>query len=685
MRRLLFSSSFLRSRALVRACTALALTLAVSGLARAQETSAEGELRPSASDAPDAAVEPSAAPAAPAAGEPAAPAGDEAVAAPAPESEPAPEKQRVLEPPNLAPLSVDPSLAGPQLPDPAAAADRLDQNAPPPPTPKRGWSMPETIFHLHGYMRLRGNFLKDGALGHVPTDDRPHILSDGTTHQNYDPFPYFNPDDSTVRDGNTAPVLGGCKDASGSAGKCGKHGQVTGDLRLRLKPEIHLSDDVRVKAWIDVMDNVGLGTLGYGPGTQPSNLSSDNAIRARRVWGEARNRDIGELRFGRMGADWGLGILDNGGDRYGIDSDFSSEVDRIMGITNLAGYTLMAAYDWASEGKVLGKAQTPSGVPIDAAQRDDLDAFTFAAAHKLDEDAQQGALTRGETVFNYGVYFVYRNQFLLSTPSKLAMADGLDPGSRYSRLKQHTYTPDLWFQVLWEGLRVELEAVYVAGSREGGCPQLALTPGSRNDAAGAVERAGPTTGSCKFRQLGVALEAEYRLFDERLGLHFMSGLASGDSNAYGLAATNDPNYQRTNGNSANSTVSTYSFHPDYRIDLILWRTVMRRVAGAYYFRPGVSYDFIRDPYGQLAGGRLDVVYSRASAPSQTWGNDGNLGLELDMSLYYRSEDGPDAMDGFYGLVQFGVLFPFSGLEYDFPGAANSKNAMILRGIAGIAF
>lgn len=682
MRRLLFSSSISCSHTLVCASIVLASSLGVLGLARAQEPSPA-----SPSAAPDAAVEPSAAPAS---AEPAAPLGDEA--APAPEAAPEPEKPRVLEPPNLAPLSVDPGLAGPELPDPAAAADRLEQTAPPPPTPKRGWSMPETIFHLHGYMRLRGNFLKDGALGHAPNDDRPRVVSDGTVtgtrlNQNYDPFPYFNPDDSTVRSGGNAPVAGGCRDSLGADGKCGKRGQVSGDLRLRLKPEIHLSDDVRVKAWIDVLDNVGLGTLGYGPGTQPSDLSSDSAIRARRVWGEARNRDIGELRFGRMGADWGLGILDNGGDRNGIDSDFSSEVDRIMGITNLAGYTLMAAYDWASEGKVLGKTQTPSGVPIDAAQRDDLDAFTFAAAHKLDEDAQQGALTRGEAVFNYGVYFVYRNQFLLSTPSPTASALGVDMGApRYARLQQRTYTPDLWLQVLWEGLRVELEAAYVAGSREGGCPQLTLSAGSRNDAADATEGAGSTSGSCKFRQLGVALETEYRLFDERLGLHLMTGFATGDSNAYGLAATNSPDHQRVNsGSAANNTVSTYSFHPDYRIDLILWRTVMRRVAGAYYVRPGVSYDFIRDPYGQLAGGRLDVVYSRASTPSQTWGDDGNLGLELDMSLYYRSEDGPDALDGFYGLVQFGVLFPFAGLEYDFPGAANSKNAMILRGIAGIAF
>ena len=117
---------------------------------------------------------------------------------------------------------------------------------------------------------------------------------------------------------------------------------------------------------------------------------------------------------------------------------------------------------------------------------------------------------------------------------------------------------------------------------------------------------------------------------------------------------------------------------------------MRRVAGGYYFKPGVSYDFIHDPYGQQAGARFDVIYSRASAARQAWGNSGNLGLELDVSLYYRSEDGPDPLDGFYSTLQWGILFPFQGLKYADgtlgDGAApSSKNAMILRGVVGIAF
>jgi uncharacterized protein (TIGR04551 family) len=610
---------------------------------------------------------------------------------------PAPEQPRVLEPPNLSPLELDRDA----LPDPAAAANRLE-NAAPPPIEKKRWTLPETVFHLHGYMRVRSNYLKDGALGHTPLRDRLYWQNTGgpdgmgEPRGNFDPFPYFTPDDST-RWNTSEPVRDGCGDSAGTTdGGCGKKGQVSGDMRLRLKPEIHLSDDVRVKAWIDVMDNVGLGTQSYGPsgGTSLNELNTGNAIKARRMWGEARNRDIGELRFGRMGADWGLGILDNGGDRNGIDSDFSSDVDRIMGLTNLAGFYLMAAYDWASEGRVLGKQRsqkflpndTPSGIAIDAAQRDDLDAFTGAVAHKLDEDVQQATLARGEAVFNYGLYFIYRSQKLRRNPASIA-EDTYEAfnGTRYLRLNQKQFVPDLWLQFLWGGLRVELEAAYVAGEREGGCPYISTGDDIQDVRSGQEYVSSSTSGSCKFRQLGLALESEYRLFDERLGIYLNAGYASGDSNAYGLAQTNDPTYQRSTDNSPNGTISTYQFHPDYRVDLILWRTVMRRVAGAYYFKPGVSYDFIRDPYGQQAGARLDVIYSRASAPKQTWGQSGNLGLELDLSLYYRSEDGPDITDGFYGLVQVGVLFPFKGLTFQDDGAPDSKNALILRGVAGIAF
>jgi uncharacterized protein (TIGR04551 family) len=614
----------------------------------------------------------------------------------------APATGPVLEPPALTPLALDADAGAP-------AAEAKPAAKPP---AKKGWTASETVFHLHGYLRARAGLLKDGALGRIPAGDRlPYYTDNGVQRMrnNYDPFIRFISTDSRAVDKETGelfpatagsvgdqPVDRGCGDsASNVPGRCKKTTQIGGDMRLRLKPEIHLSDDIRIKTWIDVLDNVGLGTQGYGPNDNgPSEFDLRSAIRVRRAWGEARNRDIGELRFGRMGADWGLGMLDNGGDRNGIDSDFSTDLDRLMGMTNLGGFYFMASYDWAKQGKLLGASLSPSGVPIDQAQRDDMSAVTSAIAHRLDPEVQRSTLARGEAVFNYGVYFVWRKQLL---KNRVNEDDGDFP---FRRINQKQYIPDLWAQFLWEGLRVELEAAFVAGRMDGGCPRLDVNPDNRTAAvatasevfeigSGSDNSKRTNAGYCKFRKFGVALEMEYRLLDDRLGIHFLSGLASGDKQAYGLAYTNNADYQRATENSGDRTVSTFEFHPDYRVDLILWRTLMRRVAGAYYFKPGVSYDFVHDPYGQVAGARIDAIYSRAMSAQQTWGRSANLGLELDVSLYYRSEDGPDLWDGFYTTVQWGILFPFKGLGYPGSYANENKhgnaNAMIFRAVMGIAF
>jgi hypothetical protein len=118
--------------------------------------------------------------------------------------------------------------------------------------------------------------------------------------------------------------------------------------------------------------------------------------------------------------------------------------------------------------------------------------------------------------------------------------------------------------------------------------------------------------------------------------------------------------------------------------MILWRNLMGAVTGAYYFRPGVSYDFIRSHFGELLGARLDFIWSRASSFVQTWGNDEDLGIELNLSLYFRSEDGPELDDGFHAMAQYGVLFPMRGLGYNFEDT-DLDAAQNLRLVLGVAF
>jgi hypothetical protein len=127
---------------------------------------------------------------------------------------------------------------------------------------------------------------------------------------------------------------------------------------------------------------------------------------------------------------------------------------------------------------------------------------------------------------------------------------------------------------------------------------------------------------------------------------------------------------------------------------------MSRVQGAYYFRPSVEYDFVRNPNGQKFGGGAAIIWSRASEFIQTSGNKRDLGVELDLQIYYQSKDGslnddPNKMGGFYSALQYGVFFPLGGLDYlpgesSGPGVPPNVNfelstAQTIRLILGVMF
>jgi hypothetical protein len=79
---------------------------------------------------------------------------------------------------------------------------------------------------------------------------------------------------------------------------------------------------------------------------------------------------------------------------------------------------------------------------------------------------------------------------------------------------------------------------------------------------------------------------------------------------------------------------------------------------------------------------------------QTPGHQNDLGLELNAQIYYQSKDGslndePTKIGGFYTMLQYGVFFPFGGLEY-LPGQtqlgdASLSAAQTLRLFMGVVF
>ena len=76
-----------------------------------------------------------------------------------------------------------------------------------------------------------------------------------------------------------------------------------------------------------------------------------------------------------------------------------------------------------------------------------------------------------------------------------------------------------------------------------------------------------------------------------------------------------------------------------------------------------------------------MIWSRASQFEQTPGHHRDLGVEMDLELYYQSKDGslnddPSKLGGFFTRLQYGVFFPLGGLDY-LPGQVSPGFDVIL--------
>ncbi|MBW1876246.1 MAG: TIGR04551 family protein [Deltaproteobacteria bacterium] len=477
------------------------------------------------------------------------------------------------------------------------------------------WTNPRPVFSLNGYFRVRANYIDNFSLRRIPLD-----------RLNEDPFARWIPvDNASSSGGNGVLPQGGCTgEPSSPAGqdqRCGGTGILRfANTRLRLQPTLSLSDNIRVHMMLDVFDNLVLGStpevksvnqFGQIPGRAPGvpvdsltltqappesfrNTVGDN-INFRRVWGEVTNSTIGQLRFGRMGHQWGLGMLWNSGEGTNqldtaLDSDFQSEVDRIQLIGKFKGIFFGASWDFANKGYIFDPVQDIQAIPIDATKLDDTRQWSILLARRMQPLAQEKRLARGKWVFNGGAYFIYRTQSQ-STSTAPLLATRTDIENAFVRRDAKVYMPDGWFEVLWKDLRLEIEFAGILGKIQNISP--AEFP--------------PTAEGEKFklRQWGIAFEGEYRFLGKKLGVFLKGGMASGDPDVVGLSQYEDLATQPV----GQKTVSNFSFHPDYRIDLILWRRIMGRIAGAYYLAPAISYDIIRSDFGRVLGAR---------APSSTW-------------------------------------------------------------------
>ncbi len=575
------------------------------------------------------------------------------------------------------------------------------------------WSHARPAIEVHGAFRTRAELFHNFSLGRVeppsqalwprPSDNRYTALNGNE----YGP---------ALCTGSETDATSSESDNPDNLYNCDNKTQNGANLRLRLAPEIHVSDNLRIRSQIDLLDNLVLGSTPegyrYAPGdtggadvqyrsgynqlgvydtTQVPPDSSSNgfsdSVRVKRAWGEYTT-PIGELRFGRMPDHWGLGMLYNAGD--GFDDDYQTTFDRLMVTTGIRDLDLLiaASWDFPNEGAI-ASIPIAGAQPYDRASIDDVNQYTLRILRKQSLESQQ--LAKGNLVLNGGIYFVYKTQSLANDQALPEGLGGVTPNSNpdaltdaYARRDARIYVPDLWLELKYKKFRFSTEAAAVLGSIQ----SASVAPNTEDTFR--------STDPLKLAQFGLAAEIEQKLVEDRLRLKFNFAWASGDPDTFGSTVPGElvPGPDQTQIN--DDTISTFRFHPAYRMDLILNRNILQRIQGTYLFRPSVEYDFIRDPNGQRAGGGIQAIWTRASEFVQTPGHDADLGIELNGTLYFQAKDGvlndtPDAMGGFYSAIQYGVLFPLDGMGYqvrdarEIPGDESPETAQTLRLFLGVMF
>lgn len=417
-----------------------------------------------------------------------------------------------------------------------------------------------------------------------------------------------------------------------------------GDTRLRTDTTITApGGSMDVKARIDLLDNVPLGGSADGVPLSSTRYQQDSrALRIKRVYGEVLT-PIGLLAAGRMGQQWGLGMVANGGDCD--DCDSGDAADRVAFIVPTLGHIFAVAYDFSA---TLATTARPDGSRfIDFEPAADVRTATFAFLRYKDERTLARRRAAGRTTLEYGATISHRWQGS-DIPATYLTSPGAPPPITAASVTTRGYQAtvfDVWGRLTTRLVHVEVEAAYVGGTIE----QASLVPG-------ALYR-DPVTS----RQFGAALESEVAAPRGSVGAGLDLGYASGDdSPGFGafpgaqIARPGDLDGSKLNP-PFHTHVDNFRFNTDYRIDRILFREIIGTVTGAAYARPHARWTMARLGRGGVEA-QVAAVGSTAVFAASTPGGKRPLGIEIDPTLGYGNGD------GFSIALEYGVLFPLAGLD-----------------------
>ena len=487
----------------------------------------------------------------------------------------------------------------------------------------------------HGYMRFRPDLFINMDLGTKGTSPIP---------------PPGEADQDNIDEGvgdSEASVLAGA------------------NMRFRYEPTIHIFEDLRIHVTMDILDNMLLGSspdgllgskrfdvpLGTFTGGQAPETPKDSlrdSVRIKRLYGVI-NTFFGTIMAGRIGSNWGLGILANSGGGWDplsqehkcLDCDFGDSVDRVVFITRVFGIYVGFLLDFPDEGTTSEQSNQPFGQPYDMDQSDDVDEYVLTIFQRPlsneEKELRQKKLKEDrKPVFDWGLYAVYRKQENTSE----SMPRSYDNTAVSLELRDAwALIPDVWVRLLWEPkpkvkFRLELEAAMIVGNIK----QVKNNPDAE---PGTLER--------DLMQFGVALEADLRI--EQMLFSIYGGFASGkNSKGFGILDYNNVDNFEKDGRD----VTNFKFDRNYQIGMIMFREIMGAITNAIYINPRFEYDFPtknEDTFGFRVEAILGIAANKEATPS----GEGLLGFEGNVSIFWK-EKGKFLADLSYGIFIPGTAF-----------------------------
>lgn len=345
-----------------------------------------------------------------------------------------------------------------------------------------------------------------------------------------------------------------------------------------------------------------------------------------------------------MGSHWGLGMLTNGGDC--ADCDSGDSADRVAFVTPILGHVIAAAFDFSSSGPYRPRKIETRAVDVDPTTA--VRTLTFAILSFRDELARDRRRKAGKTTVEYGAYASHRWQKNDVPADYLPVSTAVPLTASQVMYRGYTATAvDAWMRITAPMIRLEVEAAVLFANVD----QPSLLPGvlARDPA--------------KSRQIGVAFESDIGAPEDRFSAGVDAGYASGDpAPGFGVRQTINgaaPKKGDLDGAQANppfdKRVDNFRFHPDYRVDRILFREIIGTVTDAFYVRPHLRLRIAKLGPSALTL-QVAAVASFAVESASAPGGKSPLGVEIDPTLAYGSRD------GFSIAVEHGALIPLAGLN-----------------------